>query len=55
MKKVVFDNVDDFYHDLVDKKLIPANSKKKKVGKSKYFIYTNQERISRCKAIAQFY
>ena len=55
MTKAVFDNVDDFYADLVDKKLIPANSKKKKVGNSKYFIYTNQERISLCKAIAQFY
>lgn len=55
MKKLVFDNVDDFYHDLVDKKLIPANSKKKKVGNSKYIIYTNQDRISLCQSIARFY
>lgn len=51
----MFDNVDDFYHDLVDKKLIPANSKKKKVGNSKYIIYTNQDRISLCQSIARFY
>lgn len=55
MKKLVFDNVDEFYNDLVDKKLIPANSKKKKVGNSKYIIYTNQDRISLCQSIARFY
>ena len=51
----MFNNVDEFYNDLVDKKLIPSNSKKKKVGNSKYIIYTNQDRISLCQSIARFY